>query len=79
MYQNWRQFSIEFRMKFQNRDAYSAFKRLQRTGFIIEVMETSDVEGETLSLDINSVGFDAESEFFRFNEIVLKTEIADKH
>ena len=72
VYQNWRQFSIEFRKKFQNRDAYSAFKRLQRTGFISEVVETADVEGETMSLDVNSIGFETESEFFRFNEIVLE-------
>lgn len=72
VYQNWKQFSIEFRKKFQNRNAYSAFKRLQRTGFISEVIETGDVEGETLSLDINSIGFETESEFSRFNEIVLK-------
>lgn len=25
-----------------------------------------------LSLDINSIGFEAESEFYKFNEIVLK-------
>lgn len=72
VYQKWREFSIEFRRNFQNRDAYSAFKRLQRTGFISEVIETADVEGETLSLDINSVGFEAESEFSQFNDIVLK-------
>lgn len=59
--------------KFPYRDVDSVFKRLQRTGFLSEVIETSDVEGETLSLDINSVGFEAESEFSRFNEIVLKT------
>lgn len=72
VYQNWRKFSIEFRNKFPNRDVYSVFKRLQRTGFISEVIETADIEGETLSLDINSVGFETESEFSRFNEIVLR-------
>lgn len=73
VYQNWRKFCTEFRKKFPHRDVDSVFKRLQRTGFLSEVIETSDVEGETLSLDINSVGFEAESEFSRFNEIVLKT------
>lgn len=72
VYQKWRKFSIEFQNKFPNRDVYSAFKRLQRTGFISEVIETADIEGETLSLDINSVGFETESEFSRFNEIVLR-------
>lgn len=52
---------------------YFVFKRLQRTGFISEVIETADIEGETLSLDINSVGFETESEFSRFNEIVLRS------
>lgn len=73
VYQNWRKFGIEFRNKFPNRDVYSVFKRLQRTGFISEVIETADIEGETLSLDINSVGFETESEFSRFNEIVLRS------
>lgn len=72
VYQNWRQFSIEFRSKFTNRSAYTVFKRLQRTGFISEVIETADIEGETLSLDINSVGFETEPEFARFNEMVLR-------
>lgn len=72
VHQNWKEFSIEFRNKFQNRDAYSVFKRLQRTGFISEVIETADIEGETLSLDINSIGFEAEPEFSRFNEMILK-------
>lgn len=48
------------------------FKRLQRTGFISEVIETEDIEGEMLSLDINSIGFETESEFYKFNELVLK-------
>nr|WP_308627280.1 hypothetical protein [uncultured Eisenbergiella sp.] len=73
VYQNWRKFGIEFRNNFPNRDVYSVFKRLQRTGFISEVIETADIEGETLSLDINSVGFETESEFSRFNEIVLRS------
>ena len=72
VHQNWKEVRIEFRNKFQNRDAYSVFKRLQRTGFISEVIETADIEGETLSLDINSIGFEAEPEFSRFNEMILK-------
>lgn len=72
VYQNWDEFRREFRKKFQNRDAYSAFKRLQRTGFISEVIETADIEDQTLSLDINSIGFEAEPEFSRFNEMVLR-------
>ncbi|MFR4746703.1 MAG: hypothetical protein ACLT9K_08700 [Clostridium sp.] len=72
VHQNWRQFSIEFRSKFTNRSAYTVFKRLQRTGFISEVIETEDIEGEALSLDINSVGFETEPEFARFNEMVLR-------
>ena len=71
VYQNWKEFSKEFRDKFPNRDVCSVFKRLQRTGFISEVIETSDIEGETLFLDINSIGFETESDFSRFNEIVL--------
>lgn len=78
VYQNWRKFCAEFRKKFPNRDVDSVFKRLQRTGFLSEVIETADVEGETLSLDINSVGFEAEPEFSRFNEIVLKTLYEDQ-
>lgn len=72
VHQNWSQFSTEFRKTFQNRDAYSVFKRLQRTGFISEVIETSDVEEEALSLDIEIIGFETEPDFSRFNEIVLK-------
>ena len=72
VHQNWKEFRIEFRNKIQNRDAYSVFKRLQRTGFISEVIETADIEGETLSLDNNSIGFEAEPEFSRFNEMILK-------
>lgn len=72
VYQNWSKFSTAFRNKFPNRDVYSVFKRLQRTGFISEVIETADIEREMLLLDINSVGFEAEPDFFRFNEIVLK-------
>ena len=72
-YQNWREFCDVFRNKFPNRDVYSVFKRLQRTGFISEVIETEDVEEESTSLGINSVGFELEKEFYRFNEIVLET------
>lgn len=72
VYQNWKEFSKEFRGRFPNRNVDSVFKRLQRTGFISEVIETEDVEGEMLSLDIKSIGFEAESEFYKFNELVLK-------
>lgn len=72
VYQNWKEFSKEFRGRFPNRNVDSVFKRLQWTGFISEVIETEDIEGEMLSLDINSIGFEAESEFYKFNEIVLK-------
>ena len=44
VYQNWKDFSIEFRNKFPNRDIYSVFKRLQRTGFISEVIEAANIE-----------------------------------
>lgn len=73
VYQNWTAFRMEFQNKFPNRNINSAFKRLQRTGFINEVIETGTVDEGTLSLDINSIGFEAEPEFFRFNEMVLKT------
>lgn len=72
VYQNWKEFSKEFRGRFPNRNVDSVFKRLQRTGFISEVIETEDIEGEMLSLDINSIGFETESEFYKFNELVLK-------
>lgn len=75
VYQNWREFKDIFRNTFQNRDAYAVFKRLQRTGFISEVIETADLEGETLSLDINSIGFEVGTEFSRFNEIVLENKM----
>ena len=39
VYQNWRKFCAEFRKKFPNRDVDSVFKRLQRTGFLSEVIE----------------------------------------
>ena len=70
--QNWEMFRIEFQSKFPNRDVYSVFKRLQRTGFISEVVTTGDVEGEVLTLDVKCIGFKIEPEFVRFNEIVLK-------
>lgn len=77
VYQNWRKFCVEFRKKFPNRNVNSVFKRLQRTGFISEVIETADVEGETLSLDINSAGFETEPEFSKFNEMVLETRLSE--
>lgn len=73
VYQRWSEFSTEFRNKFSNRDVYSVFKRLQRTGFISEVIETEDIEDESMSLGINSVGFETEKEFYQFNKIVLKS------
>ena len=72
VYQNWKEFSKEFRGRFPNRNVDFVFKRLQRTGFISEVIETEDIEGEMLSLDINSIGFETEAEFYKFNELVLK-------
>lgn len=73
VYQNWAEFSREFRNKFPNRHVHSVFKRLQRTGFINEVMKTEAVEEDTPSLDIEYAGFEVEPEFYRFNEMVLKT------
>lgn len=72
VHQSWNEFSTEFRNKFQNRDAYAVYKRLQRTGFISEVIETANIRGETLLLDNNFIGFEVEPEFNRFNEMVLK-------
>lgn len=72
VHQSWNEFSTEFRNKFQNRDAYVVYKRLQRTGFISEVIETANIRGETLLLDNNFIGFEVEPEFNRFNEMVLK-------
>ncbi len=71
-YQNWEKFKIEFRNKFSGRDADSVFKRLQRTGFISEVKETGNIEGEKFVFDNSLIGFEAEPEFSRFNEIVLE-------
>lgn len=73
VYQNWAEFSREFRNKFPNRHVHSVFKRLQRTGLISEVIETEDVKGDTLSLNIEYAGFEIEPEFSRFNQMVLKT------
>lgn len=73
VYQNWAEFSREFRNEFPNRHVHSVFKRLQRTGFINEVMKTEAVEEDTPSLDIEYAGFEVEPEFYRFNEMVLKT------
>lgn len=73
VYQNWAEFSREFRNKFPNRHVHSVFKRLQRTGLISEVIETEDVKGDTLSLNIEYAGFEIEPEFYRFNQMVLKT------
>lgn len=38
-----------------------------------EVMQTEAVEEDTPSLDIEYAGFEADPEFSRFNEMVLKT------
>lgn len=73
MYQNWAEFSREFRNKFPNKHIHSVFKRLQRTGLINEVMETEVVEEDGSSLDIGYAGFEADQEFSKFNEMVLKT------
>lgn len=73
VYQNWAEFSREFRNKFPNRHVHSVFKRLQGTGLISEVIETEDVKGDTLSLNIEYAGFEIEPEFSRFNQMVLKT------
>ena len=73
VYQNWAEFSREFRNKFPNRHVHSVFKRLQRTGLISEVIETEDVKGDTLSLNIEYAGFEIEPEFSLFNQMVLKT------
>ena len=72
VYQNWAEFSREFRNKFPNRHVHSVFKRLQRTGLINEVMETEAVEEDTPSLDIGYAGFEVDPELSRFNEMVLK-------
>lgn len=73
VHQNWAEFSREFRNKFPNKHIHSVFKRLQRTGLVNEVMETEAVEEDTPSLDIEYAGFEADPEFSRFNEMVLKT------
>ncbi|MBP0074458.1 hypothetical protein [Anaerostipes hadrus] len=72
VYQNWAEFSREFRNKFPNKHVHSVFKRLQRTGLINEVMETEAVEEDTPSLDIGYAGFEVDPELSRFNEMVLK-------
>ena len=72
VHNHWHDFSKKFNLKFPNSNVCMVYKRLTRTAFISEVIETANVEGETLSLDVEFIGYEIEPAFKRFYKVVLE-------
>ena len=72
VYNYWRDFVKKFKAEFPDSDAFTACKRLIRTAFINEVIETADIEEDSTNLDVEFIGYTIEPSFEQFYKNVLK-------
>lgn len=53
---------------------FGGLKRLEATGFIREIVSSSEVVGNTLVLEDKSKGYEADDSLYEFYEFVLKRD-----
>ena len=71
----WVEFKEIFSREFPDNDPEIVYKRLSRTAFISEVIETASVdEDDFLTLDIQVTGYEFSGYFRKFYDMVLKID-----
>lgn len=71
-YKEWKTFSEEFIKKYPGIAPMFVYKRISRTGFINEVIDSANVEGDVVYLDIEFYGYEFDPNFEKFYRVVLK-------
>lgn len=74
MDESWNAFISKMNVKYNIKNILFCYKRLEATGFIREIVSSSEIMGNTLVLENKSKGYEADDSLFEFYEFVLKRD-----
>lgn len=72
--ESWNAFISKMNTKYNVKNILFWYKRLEATGFIREIVSSSEMVGNTLVLGDKSKGYEADDSLYEFYELVLKRD-----
>lgn len=74
MDESWNAFISKMNAKYNIKNILFWYKRLEATGFIREIVSSSEIVGNALVLEDKSKGYEADDSLYEFYELVLKRD-----